>query len=208
MDLALKDFDAALKIKPDDADIYYNRAVVYSAKGEEQKAKEDFQKAAEMGHNKARQYLKLPPSKPKTSSPTPKTSSAETPATTASGKIHGKNFTVEKATIQNDILILRQGKDFFADLEVIIFLFLKKGEELQGKVYNISKDQKSWAPHIHMRWKEGGKNLPVPKIFTSGYAMRLEFGNKENGTLPGRISLSLPDEFESFISGAFKAEVK
>ncbi|MBW2609800.1 MAG: tetratricopeptide repeat protein [Deltaproteobacteria bacterium] len=59
-DLALKDYDAALKIDPEDADVYYNRAVVYLAKGDEAKAKADFQKAAQSGHNKARKYLGMP----------------------------------------------------------------------------------------------------------------------------------------------------
>ena len=58
--LALKDYNAALEIDPKDADIYYNRAVVYHAKGEKAKAKADFQKAAERGHDRARKYLGMP----------------------------------------------------------------------------------------------------------------------------------------------------
>jgi len=60
MDLAMKDYDAALKIDPKDADVYYNRAVVYLAKGDNEKAKADFQKAAQEGHKQAMKYLGLP----------------------------------------------------------------------------------------------------------------------------------------------------
>jgi tetratricopeptide (TPR) repeat protein len=66
MDLALNDYNAALKIDPKDADLYYNRAIVYLAKGERNKSKADFQKAAQLGHNKAEQHPEMTPEKPKT----------------------------------------------------------------------------------------------------------------------------------------------
>ncbi len=74
-DLALEDYNAALQIDPDDADLYYNRAAIHLANGEESQATLDLKKAAELGHNKARQYLGEPPEKPKTSTPPEKTSS-------------------------------------------------------------------------------------------------------------------------------------
>ena len=45
---ALADYDVALSIDPNDADLYYNRALAYLAKADEQKAMKDFQKAAEL----------------------------------------------------------------------------------------------------------------------------------------------------------------
>jgi tetratricopeptide (TPR) repeat protein len=217
LDLALDDFNAALKINPNDADIYYNRAVVYLAKEAKSKAMVDFQKAAKLGHNKARKYLKMPPSKPEKSAIPLKTSNIsrgmdlkniKISASTASGKIHGKNFKVENAKVENGILTLRQGKDFFPDLAVTIFLFLKKDENIEGKTFNISKDHGFGAPHIHMKWKPENKNIPETKIFMKNYVMRLEFGKKEGNSLPGKIYLSLPDEFQSSIAGTFTSEVR
>ena len=57
-DLAIGDYTQALKINPNDADFYYNRAVIYLANGEKPKAMNDFQKASNLGHKKAKEYLK------------------------------------------------------------------------------------------------------------------------------------------------------
>jgi len=217
MGIALEDFNAALKLSPNDADLYYNRAVVHLARKESSRAMADFKKAANMGHDKARKYLKMPPAKPQISK-IPSTippgawnldlTNVKIPETTASGKIHGVRFTVEKANIENGILTIRQGKDFFPDYAVLIFLFLKKGEKLAGRTFNISKDKGFGVPHIHMKYKQEGKKFPKTEMFTKKYAMRLEFGKKENGFYPGKIYLSVPDELQSYVAGTFQAEAK
>jgi uncharacterized membrane protein YjgN (DUF898 family)/Tfp pilus assembly protein PilF len=217
LDLAIKDFNAALDIDPKDGDLFYNRAVIYLAKGEKEEAKKDFKKAANLGSFEAKRHLNLPTSTPDLSKETrtkPEKASAtglkmiEIPEKSASGKIRGEDFTVENAKIENGILTLRQGEDFFPDLAVTIFLFLEKGEKLGGKAYHIDKDDGMGVPHIHMKWRKEGEDLPKTKIFMESYVMRLEFGRKKNGTLPGKIYLSLPDEGESHVSGTFEAELK
>ena len=217
IDLALRDLTAALKINPNDADVYYNRAVVYLAKGLKPKAMADFRKAASLGNNEARSYLGRAPTKPKTSTAVPRVShvgwtmnlsNVTIPVTTASGKIHGEGFRVETAKVENNILTLRQGKDFFPDRALTIFMFLKKGEALEGRTFNISTDHGFGAPHIHMKWRDGDKKAPETKIFMKEYAMRLQFKEKENGALPGNIFLSLPDGSKSFVAGTFLAELK
>src|SRR5438045_2687720 len=45
------------------------------------------------------------------------------PQKTAVGSLHGESFTVERAELQNGVLSLRQGREFFADLEFKLFLF-------------------------------------------------------------------------------------
>src|SRR5260221_438722 len=54
------------------------------------------------------------------------------PPRRAAGKVHGLDFKVESAKMENGILTIRQGKDFFAEREMTIFLFLKPGESVQG----------------------------------------------------------------------------
>ena len=217
IDLALRDLTAALKINPDDADVYYNRGVVYLAKGLKPKAMADFRKAASLGNNEAKRYLGMAPTEPKTSTAVPRVShvgwtmnlsNATIPVTTASGKIHGEPFRVEAAKVENNILTLRQGQDFFPDRAVTIFMFLKKDEALEGRTFNISTDHGFGAPHIHMKWRDGDKKAPETKIFMKEYAMRLQFKEKENGALPGNIFLSLPDDSKSFVAGTFLAELK
>jgi tetratricopeptide (TPR) repeat protein len=217
IDLALRDLTAALKINPNDAEVYYNRAVVHLAKGLKPKAMADFRKAASLGNNEAKRYLGMAPAKPTTSTAvrrasrqgwTMDLSTVTTPVTAASGKIHGEAFTVETAKVENNILTLRQGKDFFPDRALTIFMFLKKGEGLEGRTFNISADHGFGAPHIHMKWRDGGKQAPETKIFMKEYAMRLQFKEKENGALPGNIFLSLPDDSKSFVAGTFLAQLK
>lgn len=128
---------------------------------------------------------------------------------TAKGMAHGANFKVEKATLQNGILKLRQGKDFFADHQFIIFIFLKKGDTVDGKKYNVKSDGKKFRnPHIHFSYKVPGKKLPKTEIFMSGYDMTLEFGTVSEGKVSGKISLHLPDKAKSYVEGSFEAEVK
>jgi tetratricopeptide (TPR) repeat protein len=217
IDLALRDLTAALKINPNDADVYYNRAVVHLAKGLKPKAMADFRKAANLGSTEAKRYLGMAPTKPGKTMAAPRTSHAgwtmdlrhvAIPARAASGKIHGEAFSVESAKLENNILTLRQGKDFFPDRALTIFMFLKKGEALEGRTFNISADHGFGAPHIHMKWRNGGKKAPETKIFMKEYAMRLQFKEKENGALPGEIFLALPDDLKSFVAGTFLAQLK
>jgi tetratricopeptide (TPR) repeat protein len=216
--LALMDYNNALKIDPKDADIYYNRAFLHLSRGQKDAATADFKRASALGQDRARKHLELPPARPKT---IPKTSIAKRklkPANVkmssgnasgiASGTIHGTKFRVQKATLANGILTLRQGKDFFPDQAVMIFLFLKDGETADGKVYDVSRDQGFGAPHIHMKWKEEGEKLPKTQIYMKDYIMRLEFGKARNGTLSGKIVLALPDEHQSEVNGTFRAELK
>ncbi len=130
------------------------------------------------------------------------------PEIIASGKIHGEDFTVENAKINAGILTLRQGEDFFADHEVMIFLFLREGEKPDGRTFHVSKENNVSVPHIHMKWKEKNENIPETETFVKDYVMRLELGAREGGKLPGRIYLALPDTLKSFVAGRFDAEMK
>ena len=134
---------------------------------------------------------------------------AKAPDTPAKGKIKGTDFTVEKATLQGGgILVLRQGKEFFADLELMIFTFEHDEEKLPGKTFKFDAAPVGASPHIHMKWRENGKNIPSSKVFMSKYSLTLEFGKPTKKGLPGTIYLCLPDEEKSFVAGTFVATSK
>ncbi|MEE8299763.1 MAG: DUF898 family protein [Desulfatiglandales bacterium] len=223
MDPALGDYNKGLEIDPYDADLYYNRALVFLEKGQKPEAMKDFQEAAQLGHSRAQQYLKTPPSRSakletvsthevpgKTPSPGQRMDLKDLhiPESIASGKIHGEDFTVENAKINAGILTLRQGEGFFADREVIIFLFLREGEKPDGRTFHVSKESNVSVPHIHMKWKEKNGDVPETEMFIKDYVMRLELGTREEGKLPGRIYLALPDTLKSFLAGKFDVEIK
>jgi hypothetical protein len=127
----------------------------------------------------------------------------------AQGRINGQPFHCDRATLSSDILELRQGKDFFEDLGVTLFLF-KKGQEAENRTFSIpTREARVFGdPHVHMKWKENAKDLPKAEIYMDEYVLRLELGSKSNGKIPGRIYLCLPDAKQSFIAGNFEASLK
>ncbi len=132
----------------------------------------------------------------------------EIPDNIAWGKINRHEFRCEKAILKHNILHLRQGKDFFADLELIIFFFPKANESLEDRTFEFSRDSQFGNPHVHMKWKEKGENLPKTRMFMGDYTMRIEFGAASGGILPGKIYICLPDEKKSFVAGRFEAEIE
>ena len=214
--LAIEDYTDALKIKPDDGDIYYNRAIAYHAKGEDQKANSDFKKAESLGNKSASAYLKGKVEK------TDKTGSSlegetgwkedltnvKIPESTLKGMIHGKEFTADKATLENGILTIRDGKDFFPDHAVMIFLFLKKGETVEGKSFDVKRIMGFGVPHIHIKWMPDAGKVPNTDMFMKDYSMHLEFETIKNGKIPGKIYLCMPDKLKSYAAGSFTATVK
>ncbi|CAN5372775.1 hypothetical protein BH11CYA1_BH11CYA1_50500 [soil metagenome] len=135
------------------------------------------------------------------------------PQKAAAGRIHGQPFVVEGAELSNEILTLRQGSDFFADREFMIFLF-----GLDGKLAGQQIVVKDGAPvgkascHVHMKWKVGGDSLPKTDMFmpADGYGIRIAFGQRDakTGLLPGYIVLRMPDKEQSFVQGYFYAKQK
>jgi hypothetical protein len=136
---------------------------------------------------------------------------AQFPDHPAAGKIHGRDFTVESAILQNDVIILREGQVSHPDLQVIIFTFLKNSKNLPGKTYDISPanadlSQKN-MPHVHLLWKEEGSTTNKTKIFGKGFALKLQLGGADAaGKIPAKIYLCLPDDQKSYVAGSFDLE--
>ena len=133
------------------------------------------------------------------------------PKKPAIGKLHGEVFSLERAEIQNGVLVLRQGKDFFPDLEFKLFLFVDSTSKLEGRSLEIVDEENPPVkniPHVYISWKPDAKGLPKTKTWTGDYVIRLQFGQVRNGRLPGDIYLCLPDLKQSFVAGTFDAIIK
>jgi len=130
------------------------------------------------------------------------------PAAPAKGQIHGKPFVVESSSIENGTLTLRLGKDASADLEVRLMLSTPPWEVPAGKNFKVTGPAGTGAPQIVLAWKEDGQNAPSEQKFTDKYTLVLEFGQEKDKKLPGKISLSLPDEVKSNVAGTFEADIK
>ena len=122
------------------------------------------------------------------------------------GRIHGKEFSLSRATVQGGTLSFRQGPKWPPDLGVTIQLFARQGEDLAGQVVTIDASRPN-PPKLTLRWKDDQAKAGS-RIIREGYALRLEFGKAAKGRLPGRIYLGTPDEEHSWIAGTFEAEIR
>ena len=68
------------------------------------------------------------------------------PDTPVMGKIHGRDFMIEKAVLVDGMLTLRQGKEMFPDLALDLVRFTVQGESLEGKKVQIAPDQAVGKP--------------------------------------------------------------
>jgi RNA polymerase sigma factor (sigma-70 family) len=168
-------------------------------------------------------------------------SRADLPDRPATGRLHSKAFAVETARIapyhqfsgnvgdppekqgrvDGAVLTLQQGKDRVPHNYYTIFLAVKPGETVDGRVFVvpvvglfkqtekiIDKDGKGWffpVAGVQANSQEsGGKPRTdlLPKV-----TMKLEFGKRDHGRLPGKIYLCIDDKEKSFVAGSFHATV-
>jgi hypothetical protein len=129
------------------------------------------------------------------------------PEGTASGGIRGQGFMCEQATLQGGNLTLRQGRARHPDLGITVHLYAKEGEELSRKTVQVGPERPPPIPTIVLRWKDGNDQARK-QDFTSGYALKMIFGEASNARMPGKIFVSLPDEEKTFVAGTFEAEIR
>lgn len=129
---------------------------------------------------------------------------ATIPGAPVAGRIHGRDFLIERAGLSNGTLTLRSGTRGPVEFGVTINFEGAQPASLAGKTINVSTNAEK-AARVTLRWPENG---PAAKAsFDSGYALRLEFGKLANHRLPGKIYLCTPDAEKSYLLGSFTANV-
>ena len=143
--------------------------------------------------------------------PTPIEPAAEKPAPvvvtalpdSVEGTVRGQPFTADQAKIENGILTLRQGKEFFADRSITIFTFRDK---LDNQAFKVGGDSAFGRPHIHLGIRKRGKDLPDQSVVMDGYTMDLEFGQPMALGLPFTIRLHVEQNGEpTHVTGRYIA---
>lgn len=132
---------------------------------------------------------------------------ATIPDEPASGRIKGMDFKLQRATIQNGTLALRQGEKWPPDVGVTVLLPKRPPHDFAGKQFLIETNYAGRSPRIILRTKDE-QGHEVTESVSSGYAMRLEFDQPADERLPGRIYLCTPDEARSVVVGSFIAEIR
>jgi DNA-directed RNA polymerase subunit RPC12/RpoP len=130
---------------------------------------------------------------------------AAIPDSTAAGRIHGKDFIVERAILQSGTLTLRTGRGGPVDFGVIINFGGAQPESLAGQSLNITTNADK-AAGIMLRWRDGDQQSRV--TISNSYALRLDFGRLAGNHLTGKIYLCAPDETKSYIAGTFNADIR
>ena len=128
------------------------------------------------------------------------------PTNAAYGKISTNEFKYDSARVDNGSLALRQGTNSAPDKELGVFFGLKVGESLSGKTIDVAP-QARVAPRVWKKWKVEGKTALQQKVYSKGYTMKLQFGEVNEGKVPGTIYLCLPDDEQSVVAGSFVASV-
>lgn len=138
--------------------------------------------------------------------------SAEIPSGRANGMLSGTNFVVTTARLGRagyaQVLTLRQAEGAAVQAEMFIYLTIIPGETVTNRTWTVTKDMKGkGVPQIIKRWKTNPRYALTQKSFNTGYAMKLEVGAPtDEGTIPGKLILSLPDAEKSYVAGEFQAE--
>lgn len=134
---------------------------------------------------------------------------AEIPKAKLNGMISGTNFVAEQARLDRvgaaSVLTLRQGAGQTPDRGIQVALRLPQGETAAGKTINVAPSEKpTTVSYVTKLWKKDPRYAAQQRNFFTGYAMKLEFGAQaEDGSIPGKIYLALPDPEKSVIAGNF-----
>jgi len=127
------------------------------------------------------------------------------PDSTAAGRIHGQDFIVERASLQNGTLTLRSGTRGAVTFGVLINFGSAQPQTLAGQSLNITTNTPT-AARITLIWQDGGKT--ARQNLDGGYAMRLNFGQVSGARISGKIYFCAPDETKSYVAGTFNADIR
>jgi hypothetical protein len=137
---------------------------------------------------------------------------AKIPESPVSGTIAGAVFLSDNARLDRVgtayRLSLLQGTGPSLERALLIYFRVNAGESLTGHTWTVSQDLKGvTVPQIIKLFKPNPSAPAQQKSISSGYAMKLELGAAESGTLPGKIYVALPDTEQSVAAGIFRASI-
>lgn len=154
----------------------------------------------------AKPVLPIIPPAPDATNWTLNLTEAKIPEEPVNGAVHERGFKLERATIRQGQLDLRQGPKWPPDVGVSVHLFAERTEDLAKRAVTIEANRTN-APKMVLRWKNE-QGDPVTKDFRQGYALRVEFGQVSSNRLPGKIFIAFPDDPKSYVAGTFDAEIR
>jgi hypothetical protein len=122
-------------------------------------------------------------------------------------KLQGESFYPDRTEFWNRGLVLSEGRGLVPARDVRIQIPLRNGEVPDGKSYDVRPRSGPGSPLIYMSRKPPSARKRLTQVVMKGYSMRLVFGRRQNGRLPGRLYLCLPDGQRSYVAGTFNAAI-
>jgi hypothetical protein len=137
-----------------------------------------------------------------------------------SGKVGDPPAKQDK--VDGVMLKLRQGEKPADAPAITVFCVTKRGETVDGKTFVLGpggvfkqtdkildKDGKGWFDPVAgvQITKQTADGKPTTDLFPKA-TMRLTFGKRKDGRLPGQIYLCIDDGQKTYVAGAFDADIK
>ena len=119
------------------------------------------------------------------------------------GQLQGQPFVLERAELQQGMLVLRQGQGLIANREIRIDLS-GHGRALMASVFgtDVLPDDKGELPQVELLWQEQLTGQPRALRVSRSYTLSLSLERVPNG-LVGKLYLSLPAHQATVVSGSF-----
>jgi hypothetical protein len=127
------------------------------------------------------------------------------------GSIAGTNFVPDSVRLDKVagvyVLSMREGPGQTPDRGLRVYLRLKPTDSPTGQTWTVSQDMKSpIVSRVVKVWKPNPRYAARETPFTSGFALKLEFGQlTASNTIPGKIYAALPDAEQTVVAGVFNA---
>lgn len=114
------------------------------------------------------------------------------------GQLNGRPFQPLQGELIDGVLMLREGRDFFAQSELRIFL----PEPIHGDLrLDVLPSDQGDLPEVEISWLLPEQDLPEARRLSRGYTLHLNLQPVPPNKMAGAFHLVLPPHFKTSLSG-------
>jgi hypothetical protein len=118
------------------------------------------------------------------------------------GELYGQSFQPHYGELIDGVLVLREGRDFFAQRELRITLPRNLASQAMKRLrLDVLPQDIDDLPEIEIMWLQAGQALPEARRINRGYTLHLDLFGQPPNTLQGDFHLVLPPHFKTSVSG-------
>lgn len=118
------------------------------------------------------------------------------------GELYGQSFQPHYGELIDGVLVLREGRDFFAQRELRIALPRRLVDPAVKTLrLDVLPQDTGDLPEIEIMWLQAGQTLPEARRISRGYTLHLDLLSQPPNRLQGDFHLVLPPQFKTSMSG-------